>query len=143
MKHKSTITTLTLMTILTLSACSIIGAAQPSLDETAWVLTEIDGTVPLPGSSVTLRFADGQVSGNSSCNSYGGDYTTSSSGSIEFGMMMSTLMACMEPEGLMEQETAYMQTLSEVESFQVDGSELTLEDGSGMVLLRYEQVSAD
>jgi heat shock protein HslJ len=49
------------------------------------------------------------------------------------------MMACIEPEGLMELESAFMQALGEVETFQVGSAELTLEDESGNVLLRFER----
>jgi heat shock protein HslJ len=49
----------------------------------------------------------------------------------------------MEPEGLMELESTFMQALGEVETFQVEGAELTLEDGSGNVLLRFERAGAE
>lgn len=142
MDSKKTVSTLIIITMLTLSACSIIGASQLDLDGSSWELTEINGSSPHASSTVTMKFADGQVSGNSTCNTYGGEYNTSRDGSIEFGMMMSTMMACMDPEG-MEQETTYMQTIAEVETFQVNGSVLTFEDAEGVTLLIFEQVASE
>ena len=43
---------------------------------------------------------------------------------------------CAAPEGIMEQEFAYLSLLGTVESFARDGDSLTLRNG-GEVLLRY------
>ena len=79
---------------------------------------------------VTIAFADGSVSGTSACNVYGGSYTADADGSMTFGQLHSTLMAC-EPD-LMAVEQAYLKALGSVTTFSVTDT-LTL-SGNGASL---------
>ena len=94
-----------------------------------WSLLYIGKSSLLPGTEITLTFEDGQVSG-SACNSYGGDYELDGS-TIRFGMLFQTEMACMEPEGVMDQESRYMQFLAEVVEVELAGGQLILTKADG------------
>ena len=137
------VTKLSLLGVILVSGC--IGGSEQvrELEGSVWNLVEIDGMAILPDSGVSLKFADGQASGSAGCNSYSGEYKVGTGGSIEFGMMAWTLMACMEPEGLMEQETAYMRALGEVVIFNLSGEELTMQNESGSVLLVFGKEFAE
>lgn len=102
-----------------------------------WVVDELSiGGSPTPpgeGATITALFEDGVVSGISGCNSYSGGYETAG-GSISFGPIATTLMAC---EGtLLDQEQLYLSLLAESDSYVVDGDTLTLRS-SGTVLVSY------
>lgn len=101
-----------------------------------WSLASINGQTPVAGSKVTLSLADGQVSGNTGCNGYGGQVSLKGE-SISFGDLFHTEMACMEP-GIMEQESAFLQTLSQVAGYQVAGERLELKNAGGEVVLVFE-----
>ena len=45
-----------------------------------------------------------------------------------------TEMACMDPEGVMDQELEYLELLRDAQAFQVDGAELVIEAASDEVL---------
>jgi heat shock protein HslJ len=91
----------------------------------------------LPGSQVTAEFnADGQVSGTSGCNTYSGGYEVDGD-MITFSPLASTMMACIEPAGLMEQEAAYLQNLGKAASFRVTDGKLEMLDAAGQVILVY------
>src|SRR5512146_1443496 len=61
---------------------------------------------------LTLQFAKGdQANGEGGCNSFGSSYTAGKDGSLTFGHLISTRMAC---EGGMDQERAYFNALSQV-----------------------------
>jgi heat shock protein HslJ len=111
------------------------GGADPSaLTGTVWRLTDASMASLVsqiwPGSKVTIEFRDGQATGTSACNQYGGSYTANADGSITFGEFHSTLMACVPAIGALEQ--AYMAALGKVTTFAVDGTlKLT---GSGKAL---------
>jgi heat shock protein HslJ len=79
---------------------------------------------------VDLRFQDGQVRGNAACNSYGGDYEAND-GSLSFGTFMQTAMACDDP--VMALESAYLEGLAKVSSYEIDDAGLTL-TGEGVIL---------
>ena len=96
-----------------------------TLTNSEWQLVYIRKSVPIQGSSITMKFLDGEVSGNAGCNSYFGSYEIEGN-SIIFSQLAMTEMACMEPDGIMEQEQAYLAFLSEVVSFSIDGNQLLL-----------------
>ncbi len=90
------------------------------------------------GSKITATFGeDGQVTGSASCNNYFGSYTVDGE-NITIGPLANTEMACMEPEGIMEQETAFLQALptAATYSIQVDTLELRTADGALVALFQ-------
>jgi heat shock protein HslJ len=129
------------MLSLALAACGPIGNGQEEpirLDGTSWVLVALNGDSPLEGTTITAEFAEGEISGSSGCNSYFGSYTLNGNG-LEFGMMGMTEMACMEPQGVMEQESAYLETLRSITQVRLAGDQLEMMDESGDVVLRFER----
>ena len=124
--------------ILTLTACSGTGAAQPDLNGTSWTLTSIQGKPVLTDTQPSLSFDNGQASGSGSCNGFGGNYTVSGN-KLTFGPLMSTMMACY-PTEVMDQEQAYFSALSATASYRVDGNRLTLLDAAGNVLAEFVAV---
>jgi heat shock protein HslJ len=115
--------------VMLLSAC---GAAseQPNLEGVTWELTAINGNPPIEGTQPTLQFENGQVSGNASCNSFGGEYQIEGD-KIGFGALYNTEMFCMEPDGAMDQETTYLAMLGNAATFELGGGVLTIVTGQG------------
>ncbi len=107
-----------------------------SLDGTNWNLVSLgvaeSVTAVLPDSTPTLNFAEGQVSGNASCNSYSGEVTLGEDGAMTVGMLASTLMACAD-EAMMQQEADFMAALAQVTSYTLSGSQLTLQTPDGVL----------
>ena len=105
-----------------------------------WTATKL-GSQSLAGvemtKPVTLKFADGRVSGNAGCNGLGGSYKTDSN-ALTFGPIVSTLMACPEP-GVMEREQALGQILQETQSYSLTGTTLNLIGSDGAVLAVFER----
>jgi heat shock protein HslJ len=63
---------------------------------------------PLAGTELTARFAeDGTVSGSAGCNTYAGAYRVEKS-AIEIAARVVTRKACVDPAGVMDQETTYL-----------------------------------
>lgn len=110
------------MRILALSATLMLGACMPDgansgggstppaspvsdLWNTAWVAESVAGKPVNPPGAITLNFDAGNVGGSGGCNSYRGS-VTAKDGAIKFGMLASTMMACLDP-GRMQQESAY------------------------------------
>ncbi len=118
------------------------GKSEPSasLDGTEWVLASLNGSSPLEGTEITLAFDDGEASGSAGCNSYFGPYTVEGMDGLTFQGLANTEMACLEPEGIMEQETEYLQTLRAATRFTVtDGQLEILADGGGVLVYRRAQ----
>lgn len=102
-----------------LTSCSSTEAqAADPLDGTDWQLQYYRKTAPITGTTITARFADGQISGSAGCNTYGGVYQVDGS-EISISEIYFTEMACMEPEGIMEQEGLYLGYLGDAYKFQL------------------------
>lgn len=128
---------ISLILVITISVLltSCAGLSQNiDLEGTSWVLVRYANQPPIPGTAPTLSFEDGQVGGNASCNSFGGDVRLSGD-RIEFGDLFWTLMACMDPEGVMEQEQAYMALLGQAQHFEVMGNQLVITTVGGDTLV--------
>ncbi len=118
-------------------------AVQPaSLTGTIWLLTGYnDGkgaiTSLLPDTEITAVFGeDGRLSGSAGCNSYSAAYQVDAD-RLAVEEAVTTLMACLEPEGVMDQEAAYLAALVQAASFQITGDQLEVADADGQPLLRY------
>ncbi len=116
---------LTLLTVILLSACSAVALSADPLDGTSWELFAISKHLPLEGTTITISFEDGRASGSSGCNSYGGAYQVNGS-KVKFQELESTVMACLEPSGVMEQETAYLQSLGKAQRFELTDGQLLI-----------------
>lgn len=122
---------------LLLAACGGSAEEPQSLDLSGeWKLTSLNGQELLPESTITLVFENGQAGGSAGCNSYGGSYNLDGS-SLAIGSLVQTEMACMEPQGLMEQESLYLQTLSTAVSVRQNGDTLEILGGDNQVLLAF------
>lgn len=92
---------------------------------------------PIEGSEVDATFAaDGTLSGSSGCNRYRGSYTVES-GSMTISPMAVTRMLCIRPEGVMEQEAAYLAALGSAARFRLDGTLLELIDARDVRLATF------
>ena len=133
-------------------------AASPSgLEATAgpnplagseWALPSLRGSPPLEGTHLSLKFEDEWLSGFAGCNTYGGGsewggYTATEEGTLTVPMIAMTVMACpSSPEGVMEQERAYVETLRDVTAYRLDGDRLELADAAGETVLAYSRQAA-
>lgn len=101
-----------------------------------WVLTgllrEDAFASPLAGATVTATFsADGRLHGRAGCNAYTTRFAVDR-GTLAVEPPASTRMTCAEPAGVMEQETAFLDALARVASFQLGGGLLELLDADGI-----------
>ncbi len=123
-----------------LASCSISQAQSPAgadLDGTAWTLVALNGNPPLAGLNVTLNFGQGQqqgqVSGSSGCNSYGGKYTTANN-TLKISDVMSTLMAC-QRDDIMQQEREYVSAIQKAATYKIENGRLEIGDAGGQTIL--------
>ena len=121
--------------VMVVAACSTPDEAV-DLDGSEWVLSSLNGESLLHGTQITLAFEDGVAGGFAGCNAYGGPYS-SHRDVLSIDEIASTAQACLEPEGVMEQESAYMETLWAVVSYQVADERLELSDDADQVRLVY------
>jgi heat shock protein HslJ len=78
--------------------------------------------------------AQGQVSGNSGCNTYRGGYETNGD-QLKVGPLASTRMFCDKPAGVMDQEQQYLAALKNAATYEITGSTLTVRDAGGAMLV--------
>ncbi len=124
--------------LIALPGCTSSGSPDGgALDGTQWRLTEWTLSSLNPADfTITARFADGQVAGNSAVNSYSGPYQVGAGDAFSVGQIASTEMA--GPEPAMRAETAYLTLLGQARSFSVADSRLTLFDQGGNESLRFD-----
>ena len=108
----------------------------------SWTVTSlVNGdalTSPIPGSELTATFAeDGTLSGSAGCNSYTAQYVTTG-GILEISPPASTRKLCEEPQGVMEQEAAYLAALPETARAQLGEHGLELLRADGTFVATYE-----
>jgi heat shock protein HslJ len=85
----------------------------------------------MAGTTLTAEFgADGNLSGNSGCNTYNGPFTVTPD-QIKIGPLATTRMACAEPAGVMEQEALYLAALETAATYKIEGMRLQLRTADG------------
>jgi heat shock protein HslJ len=110
-----------LLLVVVLAACATApipsASAAPPLGDTAWTVMSVGGSGTLVDARPTMAFgADGQVTGTSGCNSYGGPYTLDGD-AIQIGELASTLILCEGDRG--SQEMAFMAALRGVHTWRI------------------------
>ena len=117
--------------LLALSGCDLFtGGSGAELNGTSWTLESYGGKNLISGSTMTAIFEAGEVSGSASCNHYFGSFQTKGD-QITIEGLGWTEMACMDPEGIMEQESAIMSMLGKSASYLIEGSKLEIRTESG------------
>lgn len=98
-----------------------------------WTVEDIAGTAVVGETPATLIFGDdAKIAGHAGCNRFFGTYESTDS-ELKITTEGTTRMAC--PESIMDQEQAFLKTLNEVDSYQVDEEGvLTLSSGDSVVV---------
>lgn len=122
------------------SGCSLLAPTdgrEQSLENTDWLLISYRGIDAINEVKSTVLFQDNEVSGFGGCNQYGGQYKLPLLGSnrIEIDDLASTLMFCVEPEGAMNQETAFLEILNDADRFEVTEGRLMIYNNANEVLI--------
>lgn len=109
------------------------GTAGIPLAGTLWKLDGyLNSAGVLAGTEITAVFGeDGRVAGSAGCNNYTASYAVEGN-AITFGPAATTRMMCNEPQGIMEQESAYLAALASATAFQIAGNQLTLTNADGV-----------
>jgi heat shock protein HslJ len=118
--------------------------SQPSavLVGTQWVLVSLKGDALIEGTQITLNFADVSLKGSAGCNTYWGSYTASEDG-LRLSGMYWTEIGCPEPEGILDQEKAYLDALNEAARYRVEGDRLEVYDETGTQILTFVAATSD
>jgi len=99
-----------------------VNASLPGAD---WILSNT-----IPGTIISLNFANGTLSGFGGCNSYNGTYRVpGKSNNVQIDPITSTGALCSEE--IMAQEQNYFTALQSAKNFAINGDSLTLETDFG------------
>lgn len=129
------------------------GQETADLAGTAWILTSLRGQPPIADTHLALEFTENGAAGFAGCNSFGSardaqvesEYVASG-GELVLPPLAQTLILCSEPEGVMDQENAYMEALRQATAYRLEGDVLELQDEAGETILtfqRQEELSMD
>lgn len=127
---------LSLAAALLASACALSSPPIPAqAHDREWVLEDISGkgVVDMSHSTLTIT-SDGKLAGNSGCNRYVGNFSSSGS-RLAVAHVAGTRMAC--PPALMEQEKSFLHTLEKAASMRIRNGLLLVFDVDGREILRF------
>lgn len=96
----------------------------------------------LPDTTITLVLNDGQGKGSAGCNNYFASYEISPD-TLTFGMVAATEMWRQTPEGVMDQESAFLAMLNSVASYQSEGDKFMMLDAAGTTLATWQAVAEE
>jgi len=120
------------------------GPSATQLSDTEWELVSLNGKELIAGTAISLNFADEYLGGQMGCNGYGGTpdsgkYQAKSDGNFALGSPFAvTVQLCPEPEGIMDQEAAYIGALMDATQFQLTENRLEIKNETGNVILTFE-----
>ncbi len=106
------------------------------LADTAWKVTGYNNgagvvTSPIDQTEMTFAFVDESQFQASSCNSVGGTYKLGENNSMIIRDLLSTGIACISPEGAMEQESQFTAALAKVARYERNLNNIILLDAQG------------
>jgi heat shock protein HslJ len=119
-------------------------SVDQSLEGSSWqVLSYNNGkggvTSLIIGTEITANFGeDGLLAGNAGCNGYSADYETDGN-NISIGPAVSTEMACLDIEGVMEQEQRYLAALGTAASYKIDGLNMEMRTADGALVATFQR----
>lgn len=122
------------MGIFLLAACASTSTVNLTGE---WTLVSygdaVNPTPALPGVDTSIKFEDGQMSGNMGCNGFGGEYELKGN-TLTFGPVMSTLMFC---EGISDQEQGVLSVFADGEKLTVtmEGDVMTIASADGALVV--------
>jgi heat shock protein HslJ len=124
--------------------CGFLLGCQPKSNDligSNWELVTINGNDLIPNTTITLEFSEEYLGGQMECNGYGGTpdtggYQIGKNGLFSLGDLLAvTVQLCSEPEGIMEQEKAYIEALMSAVRYQVSDDRLEFENENGQTVL--------
>lgn len=119
-------------------ALATLAPQSQDLAGTAWLVTSYNNgkqavVSVLRDSLLTIGFAaDGTIGGSGGCNRYTGTYSSSGT-TIDIAQLAATRKLCTGPEGVMEQELAFLKALHSAASVRVEGERLELRTADGAI----------
>ena len=135
---------LPLLAAVALAGCTATAertAGDEPLQNTYWKLIDLEGAAVEAVDNqreahIVLHTEENRVAGSGGCNRLMGSYRLDGD-ALSFGQLATTMMACADG---MQTEHAFLEVLENVSAWEVTGSNLTLKDGAGDDVARFEAV---
>jgi hypothetical protein len=133
---------LTIVTVVVVGCVDSVPKPEPMpadiLEGVTWILKGYGklGNLQevLDGSEIAIFDRDnGQINGSAGCNNYFGSYQVSDD-KLTIMDLANTEMACLEPEGVMEQENQYLGLLRTAVSYLAQDGELHINSGGEILI---------
>lgn len=132
--------------IIILIFVSLMGCSQntDALAGTEWELISLNGNDLIEGTAITLEFSETYLGGQMGCNGYGGSpdsgkYFSKGDGTFQIeGPFAVTVQLCKNSEGIMEQESEYIDALMAATHYRILDERLEIKDDAGEIMLVYE-----
>jgi heat shock protein HslJ len=131
----------------TLPVAASATPVQDPLAGTKWVLLSLRGEHLLEGSRITIEFSGGFVRGFAGCNNYDrlvigddvarGKYKATEDGDLTIPGLTITELGCPAPEGVMDQEKAYLEALRSAAAYRLVEDRLEIQNVAGETILVY------
>lgn len=132
--------------IFVLIVISLLGCSQKAdeLAGTEWKLVSLNDEDLIASTAITLNFTEDYLGGEMGCNGYGGSpdsgkYHAKGNGTFTLEHPFTvTVQLCTEPEGIMEQEAAYIEALMSAARYKIVGDRLEIENEAGETILIFQ-----
>jgi heat shock protein HslJ len=145
--HRSPAAAVALVSAMMLQACSSEPAwvrqekaaqtSPASLQGATWICVGLDAKGADPREPLSLEFQpEGRLQGFAGVNRFGGTWSAGE-GVLEIGSLVATKMA--GPQQLMDLERRFLDALSQVRGFSLQGGLLRLKDGGGRIVLEFSR----
>ncbi len=111
-----------------------------SLSKTSWKVTGYNNgkeavVGPIANTNPTIIFGDdGTISGSAGCNTYSGTFNLNGE-KISIGPLASTQRECIEPVGIMEQESSFLTFLEKADTWSIQGDQLYLRTSEDQIAI--------
>lgn len=112
-----------------------------ALNQTGWILTNLNDQSVLPEPLVTINFEEDKIAGTDGCNRYQSAYTLNADKISINKNIVSTMMAC--PEPVNQQASAYLNALIATTGYKIDAQQLLLLDASGKTLASFTKQNTE
>ncbi len=115
----------------------VLEAARTSEETTAtiektWYLTSLKGAALSTENPIHFTIKDKQISGNNSCNTFGGEFISDGKKSFKTEKIRKTMRFCQDTDQL---ERTFHENLSKVTSYKIQDDNLLLLDESGYIII--------
>lgn len=114
------------------------------LTGTSWIVTSYNNgnaavVGVIEGTTMTADFGSGNtLSGSAGCNNYSTSYQSDGVSQIAIDPPASTMMACADPEGIMDQEMLYLAALTTAATYTREGNRLDLRTADGALAVSFQ-----